>query len=87
MKNLVPWSLKLIKAKFRKRIVYQIRYIGIPVHQGKLKLHSVLRKSEGVKKIPCMYEKININCAEVNFTRGNGSGIYFFNFQMEGVFK
>jgi len=28
-----------------------------------------------------MYERVNINCAEVNSTWVNGSGIYFFNFQ------
>lgn len=30
-----------------------------------------------------MYERVNINCAEVNSTRVNGSGIYFFNFHTE----
>lgn len=29
-----------------------------------------------------MYERVNINCAEVNSTRVNGGGIYFFNFQI-----
>ncbi|MDU7662359.1 MAG: hypothetical protein E7K27_07915, partial [[Clostridium] symbiosum] len=29
-------------------------------------------------KISCMYERVNINCAEVNSTRQMGSGIYFF---------
>ncbi|MDR1547947.1 MAG: hypothetical protein LBT06_05070, partial [Hungatella sp.] len=38
--------------------------------------------SEGDIKIPCMYERVNINCAEVNSTWVSGGGIYFFNFQV-----
>jgi hypothetical protein len=29
-----------------------------------------------------MYERVNINCAEVNSTWVSGGGIYFFNFQV-----
>ncbi|MCB6349972.1 hypothetical protein, partial [[Clostridium] symbiosum] len=38
----------------------------------------LLLLSEGDIKISCMYERVNINCAEVNSTRQMGSGIYFF---------
>ncbi|WP_207643171.1 hypothetical protein, partial [[Clostridium] symbiosum] len=38
----------------------------------------LLLLSEGDIKISCMYERVNINCAEVNSTRQIGSGIYFF---------
>jgi hypothetical protein len=30
-----------------------------------------------------MYERVNINCAEVNSTWVSGGGIYFFNFHAE----
>ncbi|WP_318063292.1 DUF5688 family protein [Clostridium boliviensis] len=54
-----------------------------------------VKKAVSYEELSAMVTEINqsevseedINCAEVNFTRGNGSGIYFFNFQMEGVFK
>lgn len=42
------------------------------------KNHLLLLLSEGDIKIACMYERVNINCAEVNSTRQMGSGIYFF---------
>lgn len=42
------------------------------------KNHLLLLLSEGDIKISCMYERVNINCAEVNSTRQMGSGIYFF---------
>jgi hypothetical protein len=32
-----------------------------------------------------MYERVNINCAEVNSTWVSGGGIYFFNFQNSGT--
>jgi hypothetical protein len=33
-----------------------------------------------------MYERVNINCAEVNSTWVSGGGIYFFNFQLRDKF-
>jgi hypothetical protein len=32
-----------------------------------------------------MYERVNINCAEVNSTWVSGGGIYFFNFHKKFI--